>query len=71
MIIYVFDFTIRSFVFQVGHWNSTLKTYNQFFSIKNHKINTNILKMKFYVKEPFVRSKKGGGSKNWLRRKHI
>ncbi len=63
-------FTIRSFVFHVGHWNSTLKIYNQFFSIKNN-FNTNILRMKFYVKEPFVPSKRGGGSKNWLRRNHI
>jgi hypothetical protein len=60
MIIYVFNFTIRSFAFHVGHWNSTLKTYNQFFSIKNNNFNTNILQMKFYVKEPSVRSKRGG-----------
>jgi len=61
MIIYVFNFTIRSFVFHVGHWNNTLKTYNQFFSIKNNNFNTNILQTKFYVKEPFVPSKRGGG----------
>jgi hypothetical protein len=60
MIINVFNITIRSFVFHVGHWNSTLKTYNQFFSIKNNNFNTNILQMKFYVKEPSVRSKRGG-----------
>jgi hypothetical protein len=71
MIIYVFNFTITSFVFHVGHWNSTLKTYNQFFSIKNNNFNTNILEMKFYVKEPFVPSKRGGRSKNCLRRNHI
>jgi hypothetical protein len=70
MIIYVVNFTIRSFVFHVGHWNNTLKTYNQFFSIKKIKFNTNILQMKFYVKEPFVPSKRGG-RKNWLRRNHI
>jgi hypothetical protein len=44
--------------------------------MKNNNFNTNILQMKFYVKEPFVQSKrggggKGGGSKNWLRRNHI
>jgi hypothetical protein len=73
MIIYVFKFTIRSFFFHVGHWNSALKTYNQFFSIKNNNFNTNILEMKFYVKEPIVRSKRGGvggggggGVINWL-----
>jgi hypothetical protein len=60
MIIYVFNFTIRSFVFHVGHWNSTLKTYNQNLKIYINKINTNILEMKFYIKEPFVRSKRGG-----------
>jgi len=54
MIINVFNITIRSFVFHVGHWNSTLKTYNQYFSIKNNNFNTNILQMKFYVKEPSV-----------------
>jgi len=59
MIINVFN-TIRSFVFHVGHWNSTLKTYNQFFSVKSNYFNTNILQMKFYVIEPFVRSKRGG-----------
>jgi hypothetical protein len=61
MIINVFNITIRSFVFHVGHWNSTLKSYNQFLSIKNNNFNTNILQMKFHVKEPFVRSKRGGG----------
>jgi hypothetical protein len=60
MIINVFNITIRSFVFHVGHWNSTLKTYNQFFSIKNNNFNTNILQMKFYVKEPSVRRARGG-----------
>jgi hypothetical protein len=64
MIIYVFNFTIRSFVFHVGHWNRTLKTYNQFLSIRNNKFNTNILEMKYHVKEPFVRSKRGPGVKN-------
>jgi hypothetical protein len=54
MIIYVFNFTIRSFVFHVGHWNSTFKTYNQFFFIKNNNFITNIPQLKFYVKEPFV-----------------
>jgi hypothetical protein len=53
MIIYVFNFKTRSFIFQVGRWNGTLKTYNQKISVKNHKINTNILKMKFDVEEPF------------------
>jgi hypothetical protein len=61
MIIYVFNFTIRSFVFHVGHWNNTLKTHNQFFPIKNNNFNTNLLQMKFYVKEPFVPNKRGGG----------
>jgi hypothetical protein len=75
MIVHVFNFTIRSFVFHVGHWNGTLKTYNQFFPIKNNNFNKNILQMKFYVKEPFVPSKRGGegggGSKNWLRKNQI
>jgi hypothetical protein len=61
MIIYLFNFTIRSFFFHVGHWSSTLKTYNQFFSIKNNNFNTNILQMKLYVKKPFVQNKGGGG----------
>jgi hypothetical protein len=60
MITYVFNFIIKSFVFHVGHWNSTLKTYNQKISIKNNNFNTNILEMKFYVKEPFVQSRRGG-----------
>jgi hypothetical protein len=70
LIIYVFNLTIRSFVFHVDHWNSNLKTYNEKSSIKNNNFNTNILQMKIYVKEPFVQSKggaggEGGGSKNW------
>jgi len=60
MITYVFNFTIKSFVFHVGHWNSTLKTYNKKNFIKNNNFNTNILEMKFYVKEPFVQSRRGG-----------
>jgi hypothetical protein len=61
MIIYVFNFTIRSFVFHDGHWNSTFKTYNKKISIKNNNLNRSILQMEFYVKEPFVRSREGGG----------
>jgi hypothetical protein len=61
MIIYVFNFTIRSFVFHVGHWNSTLKSYNQYCSIKNHKISTNNLEMKFYVKDHLYEARGRGG----------
>jgi hypothetical protein len=59
-IIYVFNFTIRSFVFHVGRWNSTFKTYNQKNSIKNKNFNTNNLR-NFMLKNHLYKARRGGG----------
>ncbi len=61
MIIYVFNFTIRSFVFHVGHWNSTLKTYNQFFPLKIIISIQIFYKWNFMLKNHFYQARGGEG----------
>jgi hypothetical protein len=61
MIINVFNITIRSFVFHVGHWNSTLKTYNQFFPSKIIILIQIFYKWNFMLKNHLYKARGGRG----------